>query len=89
MTQKMRVARVITAVTTMGAAALLTAGPADARVPDEPDRNPVVQAEPAVRTAGLHTDQIALGALGGLTLAGAGAAGVAARRRFGQRLGQN
>jgi hypothetical protein len=90
MTQKLTVARVVTAVTTMAAAALLTAAPADARVPNEPDRHPVVQAQPPAEAADLQTNQVALGAFSGGALAGMAAAGVAvvARRRFGQQLAQ-
>jgi hypothetical protein len=91
MTKKFTVARVVTAVTTMAAAALLAAAPADARVPNEPDRHPVVQAQPSTEAAGLQTNQAALGAFSGGALAGMAAVGlaVAARRRFGQQLVQN
>lgn len=84
-------ARVVTAVTTMAAAALLAAAPADARVPYEPDRHPVVQAQPSAEAAGPRTSQATAGAFSGGALAGMAAIGVAvaARRKFGQQLVQN
>ena len=91
MTKKLTVARVVTAATTMAAAALLAAAPADARVPDEPDRHPVIQAQPSTEAAGLQTSQATVGAFSGGALAGMAAIGiaVAARRRFAQQLAQN
>ncbi len=91
MTKKFTVARVVTAATTVAAAALLAAAPAEARVPNEPDRHPVIQAQPPAEAADLRTSQATVGAFSGGALAGMAALGVAvaARRRFGQQLLQN
>ncbi|MEU4393341.1 hypothetical protein [Kribbella sp. NPDC023855] len=91
MTKKLTVARVVAAVTTTAAAALLAAAPANARVPYEPDRHPVVQAQPSAEAAGRQTSQATAGAFSGGALAGMAAIGVAvaARRRFSQQLVQN